>query len=183
VARLDGPALEIRLLVDRRYDLVAERTRVINRLRGTARARSLIGSRLPGRCRARQPRTWPPPSRSSTASTAWWPGWPANSSHGCGELNAQIDQLEQDLAPRVASQRPVAAGASWLWGAHCGQAGWRDHRRAPVLLRCSLRPRQRHRLAAGMVGQPAALFAQPYRQLAAQSSVALHRHHSDPPPP
>jgi len=33
VARLDGPAREVRLLVDHRDDLVAERTRVINRLR------------------------------------------------------------------------------------------------------------------------------------------------------
>jgi transposase len=33
VARLDGPEREIRLLVDHRDDLVAERTRVINRLR------------------------------------------------------------------------------------------------------------------------------------------------------
>ena len=33
VARLDGPAREVRLLVDHREDLVAERTRQINRLR------------------------------------------------------------------------------------------------------------------------------------------------------
>jgi transposase len=33
VARLDGPARELRLLVDHREDLVAERTRCINRLR------------------------------------------------------------------------------------------------------------------------------------------------------
>jgi transposase len=33
VARLDGPARELRLLVDHRQDLVAERTRCINRLR------------------------------------------------------------------------------------------------------------------------------------------------------
>ena len=33
VARLDGPARELRLLVDHREDLVAERTRQINRLR------------------------------------------------------------------------------------------------------------------------------------------------------
>jgi transposase len=33
VARLDGPERELRLLVDHREDLVAERTRVINRLR------------------------------------------------------------------------------------------------------------------------------------------------------
>jgi transposase len=33
VARLDGPARELRLLVDHREDLVAERTRIENRLR------------------------------------------------------------------------------------------------------------------------------------------------------
>src|SRR5207342_780536 len=33
VARLDGPEREVRLLVDHREDLVAERTRVENRLR------------------------------------------------------------------------------------------------------------------------------------------------------
>ena len=33
MARLDGPAREVRLLVDHREDLVAERTRIINRLR------------------------------------------------------------------------------------------------------------------------------------------------------
>src|SRR5204862_8020019 len=33
VARLDGPERELRLLVDHREDLVAERTRAINRLR------------------------------------------------------------------------------------------------------------------------------------------------------
>ena len=33
VAHLDGPAREVRLLVDHREDLVAERTRIINRLR------------------------------------------------------------------------------------------------------------------------------------------------------
>jgi Transposase and inactivated derivatives len=33
VAQLDGPAREVRLLVDHRYDLVQERTRAINRLR------------------------------------------------------------------------------------------------------------------------------------------------------
>ena len=32
-ARLDGPARELRLLVDHREDLVAERTRIQNRLR------------------------------------------------------------------------------------------------------------------------------------------------------
>jgi len=34
VARLDGPERDVRLLVDHRDDLVAERTRIVNRLRG-----------------------------------------------------------------------------------------------------------------------------------------------------
>ncbi len=33
MAQLDGPARDIRLLVDHREDLVAERTRIVNRLR------------------------------------------------------------------------------------------------------------------------------------------------------
>jgi transposase len=38
------------------------------------------------------------------------------------ELNAQIDQRQADLVPRVRSLGTVAAGASRRWGAHCGQA-------------------------------------------------------------
>jgi transposase len=83
VARLDGPAREIRLLVDHRNDLVAERTRTINRLRWHLHELDPSWHPLLGRCRAHQQRTWPPPRRSSAASTAWLPGSLANSWHAC----------------------------------------------------------------------------------------------------
>ena len=55
-AHLDGPAREIRLLVDHREDLVAERTRVINRLRWHLHEIDPPGNR------ARAPSTMPRPS-------------------------------------------------------------------------------------------------------------------------
>jgi transposase len=47
IARLDGPEREVRLLVDHREDLVAERTRVIGAALAPARARPDLGSRGP----------------------------------------------------------------------------------------------------------------------------------------
>jgi transposase len=97
VARLDGPAREIRLLVDHRDDLVAERTRVINRLRW--HLHELDPS-------------WHPPARSlSRAPATHLAATEAFLSRLDGmvarlagqllarvrELNAQIDQLEADL--------------------------------------------------------------------------------------
>jgi len=106
VARLDGPAREIRLLVDHRDDLVAERTRVINRLRW--HLHELDPS-------------WHPPARSlSRAPATHLAATEAFISRLDGmvarlagellarvqELNAQIDQLEADLVPRVRRLAP-----------------------------------------------------------------------------
>jgi transposase len=106
VARLDGPAREIRLLVDHRDDLVAERTRVINRLRW--HLHELDPS-------------WQPPARSlSRAPATHLAATEAFLSRLDGmvarlagqllarvqELNAQIDQLEADLVPRVRRLAP-----------------------------------------------------------------------------
>jgi transposase len=106
VARLDGPARELRLLVDHRDDLVAERTRVINRLRW--HLHELDPS-------------WQPPARSlSRAPATHLAATEAFLSRLDGmvarlagellarvqELNAQIDQLEADLVPRVRRLAP-----------------------------------------------------------------------------
>jgi transposase len=87
-ARLDGPARELRLLVDHRDNLVAERTRIINRLRWhLPRARPDPGAARPVAV-APQPGTWPPSRRSLAAWTATptrsWLAWPASWSPGCG---------------------------------------------------------------------------------------------------
>ncbi len=52
-AQLDGPARDVRLLVDHRDDLVAERTRAINRLRWHLHEVDPRGSHRPDPCGAR----------------------------------------------------------------------------------------------------------------------------------
>jgi transposase len=103
VARLDGPARELQLLVDHRDDLVAERTRVINRLRW--------------HLHELDPALAPPARSLSRAPATHLAAIEAFLGHHDGnqvvvdlagrlvarvrELNTQIDQLEADLAPRV----------------------------------------------------------------------------------
>jgi transposase len=73
-ARLDGPARELRLLVDHRDDLVAERTRAINRLRWHLHELDPAGTRTPshGHCHAQ--RTWERSRPGWRAWTGWSPG-------------------------------------------------------------------------------------------------------------
>jgi transposase len=123
VTRLDGPAPEIRLLVDHHDDLVAERIRVINRLRW--HLHELDPS-------------WHPPARSlSRAPATHLAATQAFISRLDGmvarlagqlvarvqELNAQIDQLEADLVPRVGRYAPslLALGG---YGVLTAAAGW-----------------------------------------------------------
>jgi transposase len=104
-ARLDGPAREIRLLVDHRDDLVAERTRIINRLRWHLHeldptlappARSL--SRAPAIHLAAIEAFL---GRLDGDANAVVAGLASQLVARVRELNAQIDQLEADLVPRM----------------------------------------------------------------------------------
>jgi transposase len=106
VARLDGPARELRLLVDHREDLVAERTRVINRLRWHLHELDPA---------------FKPPARSLSRGSA--KHLAATEEHlrrfdgmvaalagqlvtRIRELNAQIIQVEADLGPLVRRLAP-----------------------------------------------------------------------------
>jgi transposase len=73
-AQLDGPARQVRLLVDHRDDLVAERTRAINRLRWHLHEPDPAWD-PPAACgvRGTSPQCW----AGSPATPAWSPGWPA----------------------------------------------------------------------------------------------------------
>ena len=71
-ARL-GPAREVRLLVSHREDLVAERTRIINRLRWHLHEPTRPGSL---RVVCGGPNTWPRPLLVCRASTGWSPPGP-----------------------------------------------------------------------------------------------------------
>jgi transposase len=104
-AHLDGPAREIRLLVDHREDLVAERTRVINRLRWHLHELDP---------------TWEPPLRSldhaktvteTAARLADRDGTVARLARRllerCSALSAEIRQLDTEIAELVQDIAPA----------------------------------------------------------------------------
>ena len=103
-AQLDGPARDIRLLVDHREDLVAERTRVINRLRWHLHELDP---------------TWEPPTRSfdraktldaAKARLAHRDGTVARLARSlverCATLTVEVKDLEVEIAEKVAAQAP-----------------------------------------------------------------------------
>jgi transposase len=109
-AQLDGPARELRLLVDHRDDLVAERTRVINRLRWHLHELDPTVA-PPARSLSRAPAT------HLAAIEAFLSRFDGDGNQvvvdlagqlvaRVRELNAQIDQLEGDLVPRVRRLAP-----------------------------------------------------------------------------
>jgi len=104
-ARLDGPAREVRLLVSHREDLVAERTRIINRLRW--HLHELDPS-------------WQPPARSlwrpkhlaaTTARLQGIDGMVARLARAllerCRMLSEEIAELDHELEPLVARLAPA----------------------------------------------------------------------------
>ena len=104
VAQLDGPARELRLLVDHREDLVAERTRIENRLRWH------LHELQPGE---------EPPARSLDrhatlaaleATLAGQPGVVARLARElvvrCRELTVAINALEREIRERVSGMAP-----------------------------------------------------------------------------
>jgi transposase len=108
VAQLDGPEREVRLLVDHREDLVAERTRAQNRLRWH------LHELEPG---------WEPPARGLDRPRVLDAvGVRLAGHHGvvaqlaaelvarCRELTAQINQLEHQLHQLVAPLAPNLLG-------------------------------------------------------------------------
>ena len=76
VARLDGPDRELRLLVDHRESLVAERTRLICRLRWHLHELDPAGNRRPAASTPNAPSTRS--DAASTISRIWSPGSPAS---------------------------------------------------------------------------------------------------------
>lgn len=104
VARLDGPEREARLLVDHREDLVAERTRMISRLRwhlheldpdSEPAARTLTHPRNLARLAERLA-----PLEGTVARIA------RELTKRCHELTLEINQLEQEIAALVAELAP-----------------------------------------------------------------------------
>jgi transposase len=104
-AHLDGPARDIRLLVDHREDLVTERTRIISRLRWHLHELNP---------------DWDPPARSfdraktiaeMTANTSGLAGTVARLARRllqrCSELTAEISQLDTEIQDLVGDIAPA----------------------------------------------------------------------------
>ncbi|MGZ6639122.1 MAG: IS110 family RNA-guided transposase [Solirubrobacteraceae bacterium] len=163
VAYLNGPAMEIRLLLEHRNDLVAERTRTINRLRwhllelGPELEASLKRKAL-NRARGldrldRQLRKLPAGARARIARE--------QITHLRG-LNRQIDALRQELAELVTAHRPKllneqgcgALTAAILIGHTAGNERFRSEasfakQTGTAPIPCSSGKRTQHRLNRG----------------------------------
>lgn len=105
VARLDGPEREVRLLVDHREDLVAERTRMISRLRW--HLHELDPENEPAARTLTHPRNLAllakrlAPLEGTVARIA------RELTGRCHELTIEINQLEQEVATLVAKLAPT----------------------------------------------------------------------------
>lgn len=178
VACLDGPARDVRLLVDHREDRVAERTRIINRLRW--HLHELDPS-------------WDPPARSFdraktvaqiTANLAGQAGTVARLAgrllQRCICLTEEIKALDVEIGEQVNEIAPALleiCGCGPLTAAKIvGETA--DVSRFAVQGR--LRPLQRHGSAAGVVIQPSPPSAQPSRQPPAQLRDPSNRSHAGP---
>jgi transposase len=107
VAFLDERAMEIRLLLDHRQDLVAERTRTVNRLRWHLLALCPELEASLKRGTFNQPRTLDRVDRRLRKLPAGARGRIAHAQLGqLRALNRQIEQLRGELAELVAAHRP-----------------------------------------------------------------------------
>jgi len=174
VASLDGPARRVRLLVDHRDNLVAERTRIQSRLRWHLRE---LAPTLEVRSRGLgSMRVLDDVDRALNDTTGLVADLARELVGRCRALTRRINELERDLTPLVADLAPSLLAIVGC-GADRRQAGRGDRRRQPVPLPGRVRPVQRHRADPGLVGQPRAVPAQPGRQPAGQPRAAPHRGH------
>ena len=169
VATLHGQFREIRLLVDHREDLVAARTQMQNRLRW--HLHGLEPGQEPG-----------PRSLDRYCELDRLTGWLADREQTVLVRLAELgrhpgvhgaDQPpETGAGPAGRTDRPAAAGAAWLWGAHRREDPRRGRPGQPVPLRELLCHARRRRADPRLVGKDDPLPARPRRQPATQRRAA-----------
>ena len=173
--RLDGPPRELRLLVDHRDDLVAERTRLQNRIRWHLHeldpTLETPAAALAAPARHRPPRRPARRSRRAHRSIA------RELLDRVRELNRRANELERDISAGHRA-RPDAARDPGLRRADRRQARRRDRRRAPLPLKdtptlAGTAPPRNPRSS----GNHHPLPSQPRRQPPSQRRVASHRAH------
>jgi hypothetical protein len=177
VARLDGAEREIRLLVDHREDLVAERTRFISRLRWHLHELDPA---------------WAAPANFDRASA--FARIKFHLDHFSGvvadlaqrllthlhHLTEEIDELTAQ--PPDTSHRSGTAGDRRLRILDRGENPGRDRRSHAVPLEGRLRTPQRHCPAAGVVVEQGPAPGLPHRKQTAERGAASDRAHPGPLP-
>jgi transposase len=183
-ARLDERAMEIRLLSDHRNDLVADRTRTVNRLRwhllglcpelersikpgafNQARVLDRVDRRLrrlPAGARARV-------AREQVAHLR--------------RLNRGVEQLKRELLELVRAHRPQLLAETGCGPLVGGDPDRPHRRRTAVPLGRELRAAIGHRADPLLLGQAQPAPAQPRRRPPAQPRAAHHRRHPGQPRP
>ena len=175
VARLDGEARQVRLLVDHRDDLVRERTRIQCRLRWHLHE-LFPGLVIPPKSLRRQNVLTELEARLAdvvgtvAAITRELLG-------RCRELTLRANELEHEISRARETPGPGPPRAAGLRRA----LGSQDHRRVgrcrSVPLQGRLRPVERHGAGASVVGQHTVPL-EPQRQPPSQRRAAPHRHHA-----
>ena len=175
-AQLDGPTRELRLLVDHREDLVAERTRCINRLRWhlheldpTWDPKATLADELH---RTRRRRRSP-----AGASTEWWPESALEIVEDVRRITVRERALEREITDEDRLDRPQPPGHRRRRSADGSQDRGRGRRRPTVQVQGRLCSPQRHGTAAGVVGQPGATPPRPHRKPPDQRRHPPHCHH------
>jgi Transposase len=142
-AHLDGPAREVRLLVDHRDNLVAERTRAINRLRWHLHELDQSWAAAgPLPVAAETSARYPEPTGRCCRNGRPVGAWAGRALPSAVDRDPPAGQGTRRAHPRAGSD---AAGAVWVRDADRGEDRRRDGRCPPVPVSPCLRPPQRHR--------------------------------------
>lgn len=179
VAQLHGPCRELRLMVDHREDLVAERTRCINRLRWH------LHDHDP---------TWDPPARqlvrlkhidAVAVRLAGLDGPVARTAMEIGAharvLTVRETELEREIAVLVRGLAPTLLDMVGVGALTAAKIVAKTAECAASRAR-TRRPPQRHRPAAGVDRQPRTPSLVAYREPPTERGDPPHRGHIDPLP-
>lgn len=174
VARLEGASREVKLLLDHREDLVAEQTRMQNRLRWHLHELE-PGYEIPLRGLDRKVVLG-----ALAEQLGKHQGVVAEiASELVVEIASKterINQLERRVASLMAELAPSLVALE-VAGADRGQDRGRDRRREPLQLPGRLCHEQRHRAHPRLVGQPNPLPPQPWWQPPTQRCSSSDRSH------
>ena len=152
VAQLDGPELDLRLLVDHRERLVRQRVgaqqhAAVASARSLARARAARQLAVLRQLERRGSRgAWRAPSRRCASAS------PATSCAACASSSQAIKALEP-RSPSSSPDRSAAALRARVRAADGGQARRRDRRRRSASPPSQARPRRRRRADPRQLGQ------------------------------